>query len=301
MGSCPPLGLERMVMECREILKAARDKEEKGDLSKAAELYHKASICFGMYNDFDEYENLKMKSGELFLAASRLEQNPVLAIKYGTLAHRTLAELNSPLAAECSDILIRLISNNLEALLTEKEVCVSAAVFMASQGRFKLASELYASLARKCLEENSTQRAASLYSNAAACKEEDADFRGSYECNEIAGKLFMACGLDLEASQHFVKSFLEGVLVGEINQQILKLSDELCFKDEVESTWHMELISLCKDLSKGDVSSARKKWLFIRHKFKPSFQSMVERAIEKVDKGSWAETRDTQGDMNLKV
>jgi len=282
-------------MECHGILKAARDEEGRGKLSKAAELYHRASICFGMYNDFSEYENLRRKSGELFLAAARAEPNPVLAIKYATLAHRALAELCSSLAAECSDMLLRLVTSNMEALLTEREVCASAAEFLASQGRFELASELYTSLARECCRENRVQLAATLYSNAAACKEEEGDLRGSSEYNELAGKLFMSCGLDLEASQHFVKSFLEGVLLGEVNHSALRLSEEACLKGEIEDVWHTELISLCKDLYRGDVESANRKWSYIRQKFKPSFRLVVERAIGKLAEGPRSGAREAEG------
>lgn len=159
-----------------------------------------------------------------------------------------------------------------------------AAEFLTDQGMVELAANLYLCLARECEKEGLVQLTATLYSNAAASKEGGDDLRGSAECNEIAGKFFMACGLHLEAVQHFIKSFLERTLLGEVDDVILKLSDEACSKGNIEDVWHVELISLCRDLSRGYVDSARNKWLLMRRKFKPSFGLLVERAIEKVSK-----------------
>lgn len=268
-----------MWMECNRILESAEAEKTKGKYEEAAKLYYRASICFGMVNDLPNYEAMKRRSGELYLAIVERSERPLPAIRAGLLAYKVLSELGDPRANDCVNVLLSLISNHRQELLADKETCILATKFLRERGKISEAVEIYVSLAENLKNLNNCQLAARLYSDAAVCEESISDLKRSSEYNKLAGELFMSCGLHLEASQHFVKSFLELIIVGEVDNSLLDLSDEACRMGEIAENWHTELISVCKNLSYGDVRSAQNKWKGIRFKFKPSYNSLVERAI----------------------
>jgi len=271
-------------MECSRILKSAETEETKGNYEEAAKLFYKASICFGMENDPQNYEVTKRRSGELFLAAVERSERPVLAAKACMLAYKILSELGDSRANDCVNVILALISNNRQDLLADRETSILATKFLRERGKVAEAVEIYVSLAEDLRKRGNCQLAARFYSDAAMCEEYVRDFKMASRYNKLAGELFMSCELHLEASEHLVKAFLEGVTVGEADGSLLELSDEACLLGNIKDNWHTELVSVCKDLFHGDADSARKKWKDIRYKFRPSYNSLIELAINEVNK-----------------
>jgi hypothetical protein len=266
-------------MECGQILESAAAEEEGGNYEEAAKLYYKASLCFGMVNDLPSYEGAKRKAGELYLTVTYRSERPIQAVRPGLLAYKILNELGDPRVKDFVGVLMSLIANGGQELLADRETCILAARFLRERGKMAEAAQIYASLAEALRRGGNHQLAARLYSDAAAC-ENAVDRRKASRYNKMAGELFMSCGLHLEASQHFVRSFLELMTAGEVDGSLLDLSDEACRMGEIAENWHTELVSVCKSLSQGDVRSALAEWKDIRYKFKPSFNSLVERAID---------------------
>jgi len=269
-------------MECGHILKSAEAEEAKGNYEEAAKLYYKAGICFGMENDPGNYEATKRKSGELFLAVVERSERPIQAAKAGMLAYKILSELGDSRANDCVNVILALISNNREGLLADRETSILATKFLRERGRVAEAVEIYVSLAEGLRKGGNYQLAARYYSDAASCEEYMRDLKMASRYNKIAGELFMSCELHLEASEHLVKAFLEGMTVGEADGSLLELSDEACLLGNISENWHTELVSVCKNLSHGDADSAYKKWKGIMYKFRPSYNSLVELAINEV-------------------
>jgi len=271
-------------MECSRILRSAVAEETKGNYEEAAKLFYKASICYGMEDDPPNYEVAKRRSGELFLAAVVRAERPVLAAKSCMLAYKILSELGDPRANDCVNVILDLISNNRQDLLADRDTSILATKFLRERGKVAEAVEIYVPLAENLRKGGNCQLAARLYSDAAICEEYIRDLKMASRYNKLAGELFMSCELHLEASEHLVKAFLEGVTVGEADGSLLELSDEACSLGEIKVSWHTELVSTCKDLLHGDADSARKKWKDIRYKFRPSYNSLVELAINEVGK-----------------
>jgi hypothetical protein len=273
-------------MECDGILKTAEAEEAKGNYEEAAKLYYRTSICFGMADDLPRYEATKRKSGEIFMGICRRSERPVLATKAGLSAYKVFGELRDPRADECVRIVLDLISNNGNALLADKETCISTARFLREHGKMAESIELYTSLADDLEGKGNHLLAARLYTDAANGEEGMKGFKRAAGHNKHAGELFVSCGLYLEASQHFVRSFLESIIAGGMDVSVLKLSDEACYEGNIRENWHTKLVTVCRILSEGNVRGARGKWASIRFKFKPSFGSLVDQAIDEMGKRS---------------
>lgn len=270
------------LMECGHILKSAEAEEAEGNYEEAAKLYYKASLCFGMVNDPGNYEAAKRRSGELFMAVAEGSERPVPAAKAGMLAYKMLSELGDSRANDCVDAILGLMSNNREDLLADREVAVMATKFLRERGMVAEAVEIFVPLAEGLRNGGNYQLAARYYSDAASCEEYMKDLKMASRFNKAAGELFMSCELHLEASEHLVKAFLEGMAVGEADGSLLELSDEACLLGEIRENWHTELASVCKSLYRGDADAAYRKWKGIRLKFRPSYNSLVELAINEV-------------------
>ena len=260
------------------------------DYETAARFYRHVAVHFGLLNDLDQMKRFTVKTGECYLNAgeSLIDSKPVMALQFFIKASNCFREgRDEQKAKECDSMIERLYNSLLEdgTIRSCKDVHGLKRIgdYFASRDVGK-ATICYETAAKKAFENGKPALSGSLYGTLGECYVTLRRYEDAARRYALSAEIYYECRELFEAAWRYCISGFYFILAGNKREASLmaRKAESACKEDRIDVLLN-DLALICRLLSEGGISEAKKRWIKIRRKFKESYIRIIDSCFRSVN------------------